>query len=78
LIDIVGEENYTDEVIDLISYSSDTSEHKHRPEGAVWPMNTGQVSEVLKLANELGFPVPPRGAGNEKGGAEKTENHGHG
>ena len=73
LIDIVGEENYTDEVIDLISYSSDTSEHKHRPEGAVWPMNTGQVSEVLKLANEYRFPVTPRGAGTGYAGGAVPE-----
>ena len=76
LIDIVGEENYTDEVIDLISYSSDTSEHRHRPEGAVWPMNTEQVSKILKLANEELFPVTPRGAGTGYAGGAVPEKGG--
>ena len=35
LIDIVGEENYTDNLIDLISYSKDASEHRHRPDASV-------------------------------------------
>jgi len=76
LIDIVGEENYTDEVIDLVSYSSDASEHRHRPEGAVWPMDTDQVSKVLKLANAHGFPVTPRGAGTGYAGSAVPEKGG--
>jgi glycolate oxidase len=60
---IVGAENFTDSLIDLISYSIDGSEHKHRPEAAVWPRSTAQVSEILNLANEASFPVVPRGAG---------------
>jgi glycolate oxidase len=63
LIEIVGEENYTDDIMDLVSYSSDASEHRHRPDGAVWPVNTEQVSRLLKLANKHLFPVIPRGAG---------------
>jgi len=63
LIDIVGEENYTDSLIDLISYSTDASEHKHRPEVAVWAQSTEHVSAILKLANEYKIPVIPRGAG---------------
>jgi len=63
LIDAVGEESYTDDLIDLVSYSSDSSEHRHRPEGAVWPMSAEQVSKILTLANEYRFPVTPRGAG---------------
>ena len=73
LIDIVGKENFTDQLIDLVSYSSDTSEHRHRPEGAVWPLNTDQVSKVLKLANEHGFPVTPRGAGTGYAGGAVPE-----
>ena len=34
LMEIVGEENFTDALIDLISYSSDASDHRHRPDGA--------------------------------------------
>jgi glycolate oxidase len=33
------------------------------PDIVVWPNNTSQVSEIMKLANELKVPVTPRGAG---------------
>jgi glycolate dehydrogenase FAD-linked subunit len=63
LIDIVGEENFTDALIDLVSFSSDASKYQHRPDGAVWARNTEQVSAIMKLANEYRIPVTPRGAG---------------
>ncbi len=63
LMEIVGESNYTDRLMDMVSYSYDSSEHKHRPECAVWPTSTEQVAAVLRLANEHGIPVTPRGAG---------------
>jgi hypothetical protein len=68
LREIVGPENYTDSLIDLIAYSKDASEHKHRPEAAVWPIDAAQVSEIMKLANEERFPVVPRGAGTSLAG----------
>jgi glycolate dehydrogenase FAD-linked subunit len=63
LIKIVGEENYTERLIDMVSYSYDASEHSHRPSCGVWPGTAEQVSEVLKLANREQIPVIPRGAG---------------
>ncbi len=63
LIEIVGEDNVTDQLIDMVSYSYDSSEHSHRPDCAVWPQNTQQVSQVLKFANENNLSVIPRGAG---------------
>ncbi|MEW6264940.1 MAG: FAD-linked oxidase C-terminal domain-containing protein [Thermodesulfobacteriota bacterium] len=63
LAEIVGSGNFTDDLIDLISYSSDASEERHRPEAAVWPRTTADVSAILKLANEKRLPVIPRGAG---------------
>ena len=69
LIEIVGEENYTDELIDLVSYAYDASDHEHRPEAAVWPESTAQVSNILSLANENRFPVVPRGAGTGLAGS---------
>ncbi|MEW5914590.1 MAG: FAD-linked oxidase C-terminal domain-containing protein [Thermodesulfobacteriota bacterium] len=63
LRDIVGPDNFTDKVIDLVSYASDASEHRGRPDAAAWPTSTQQVSEILKLANQERFPVIPRGAG---------------
>jgi glycolate dehydrogenase FAD-linked subunit len=63
LVDIVGEENFTDSLIDLVSYSYDASEHSHRPSCAVWAETPEQVSEILKLADTERIPVIPRGAG---------------
>ena len=68
LKDIVGPENFTDSLIDLIAYSKDASEFKHRPEAAVWPTSTAQISAILSLANQEKFPVTPRGAGTSLAG----------
>ena len=59
----MGQQNVTDLLIDLVSYSYDASDHNHRPEAAIWPMNTEHVSRILSLANEQRIAVTPRGAG---------------
>lgn len=69
LIDIVGQENFSDLLIDLVSFSYDASDHKHRPEAGVWPASSEEVSRILILANEHRFPVTPRGAGTGLAGA---------
>lgn len=61
--EIVGPDNFTDRLIDLVSYSYDASDNDHRPDCAVWPSTREQVSKILSLADRLGFPVIPRGAG---------------
>ena len=61
LIEIVGEKNYNDRLIDMVSYSYDASEYSHRPACAVWVETAEQVSEVMKLANREKIPVIPRG-----------------
>ena len=76
LMDIVGEENFTDKLIDLISYSKDASEHRHRPDAAVWATTTEKVSAILKLANEERFPVTARGAGTSLAGLAVPEKGG--
>lgn len=63
LVRIVGEDHATDALADLISYSYDFSQYRFRPEMAVWPRTTNQVSEILHLANSGKIPVVPRGAG---------------
>lgn len=74
LMDIVGQPNFTDALIDLVSYSYDASDHDHRPEVAVWPISAEQVSEILIMANKHRFPVIPRGAGTGlAGGAVPIE-----
>lgn len=69
LIDIVDEGNYTDNLIDMVSYSYDASEHSHRPSCAVWPGTAEQISEILKLANRERIAVIPRGAGTGLSGS---------
>ncbi len=63
LVEIAGESNVTDSLIDLVSYSYDASEHSHRPFCACWPQSAEQVSEVMRVANREKIPVIPRGAG---------------
>jgi len=69
LIEIVGEEAFTDRLIDRVSYSYDASDNDHRPDAAVWPSDTAQVSRILMLANGAGYPVIPRGAGTGLAGS---------
>ena len=69
LIDIVGPDNFTDSLIDMVSYSYDSSDHDHRPGAAVWPTTSQQIAQILKMANEERFPVTPRGAGTGLAGA---------
>lgn len=63
LIDIVGSDQYTDSLIDLVSYSYDASHFSNRPFCGVRPQTAEQISEILKLANREVIPVVPRGAG---------------
>jgi len=69
LIDIVGPDNFTDALIDRVSFSYDSSGLNRRPAAAVWIKNTSQVANVLKLANEHKLPVTPRGAGTSLTGS---------
>jgi glycolate oxidase len=68
LIEIVGEENFTDQLEELVPYSYDASMNVHRPHAAVWPESTEQVSKIVKFANEHKIPVVPRGAGTSLSG----------
>ena len=63
LIEIVGEKNYTDSLIDMVSYSYDASEHRQRPSCGVWVETAEQVAAIFRLANKENLPVIPRGAG---------------
>ncbi|MEW6374295.1 MAG: FAD-linked oxidase C-terminal domain-containing protein [Thermodesulfobacteriota bacterium] len=63
LIEIVGQENFTDSLIELVPYAYDASDHDHRPEVVIWPNSTDQISRILSLANAHHIPITPRGAG---------------
>jgi len=69
LIAIVGPDNFTDTLIDRVSFSYDSSGLNRRPAAAIWIENTRQVSDVLKLANRHQLPVTPRGAGTSLTGS---------
>ena len=68
LIEIVGQENFTDQLEELVPYSYDASMNVHRPDAVVWPESTDQVSAIVKFANEHKIPVVPRGAGTSLSG----------
>jgi len=63
LKEAVGPDNFTDRLIDLISFAKDASQNKGRPEAAVWASTREQVAAVLRIANQEKFPVIARGAG---------------
>src|SRR3990170_4610404 len=68
LIEIVGQENFTDQLEELVPYSYDASMNVHRPDAVVWPESTDQISAIVKFANEHKIPVVPRGAGTSLSG----------
>ena len=63
IVDIVGEDHYTHDIIDLVSYACDASEHCNRPLCAVFTETTEQIADLMKLANREKVPITPRGAG---------------
>jgi glycolate oxidase len=61
---IVGADNITTSMQDMICYGYDATQMEFLPDAVVHPANTEEVSEILKLANRERFPVFPRGAGS--------------
>jgi glycolate oxidase len=68
LIEIVGAENFTDQLEELVPYSYDASMNSHRPGAAVWPTSAEQIVEIVNFANENRIPIVPRGAGTSLSG----------
>lgn len=61
---IVGAEHVLTSKEDLLCYSYDaTPGFSHMPDVVVSPANTGEVSQILALANQEKIPVYPRGSG---------------
>jgi len=75
LIRIVDEDNVLTSQEDLRAYSYDGSSlWTHMPDVVVFPVNTEQVSQILKLANDNKIPVTARGGGtNVSGGSIPVE-----
>lgn len=65
---IVDKERILTEKADLTSYSYDASFGVYMPEIVVQPLTTGEVSAVIKIANEFLIPVYPRGQGTSLSG----------
>jgi len=61
---IVGKENCSDQREDLFLYAYDGMNRRYLPDMVAHPETAGQISAIVKLANEEGFAVVPRGAGS--------------
>ena len=59
----VGAENVLIEPEKVEPYGADAVKEKFPPEAVVFPENTAQMCEILRLANEYRFPVTARGGG---------------
>ncbi len=68
LKEIVGEENFTDNIADRYVYASDASVHHHMPTCVIRPGTTSEVQKILQYANQQKIPVVPRGAGSGMSG----------
>ncbi len=66
---IVGPENVSRAIEERYCYSYDASKLQAIPDCVVFPANTAEVAELMKLANREAFPVFPRGAGSGMVGA---------
>ncbi len=49
---------------ELICYSYDATGMERLPDAVVFPGDTREISDIMKLASAEGFPVIPRGAGS--------------
>src|SRR5882757_1908033 len=63
LAQIVGIENVIIDPAKVEPYGADAVKEKFPPEAVVFPESTAQMVEILKLANEVNFPVTARGGG---------------
>ncbi|SHJ07350.1 glycolate oxidase [Malonomonas rubra DSM 5091] len=61
---VVGAENVSTNQADLICYSYDATQKQFLPDVVVHPSSVEEISAIMKLANETGIPVFPRGAGS--------------
>ena len=59
---IVGQQRVSDADLDRVCHSYDATKQRAMPDVVIKPSSAQEVSEILKLANERGIPVYPRGA----------------
>jgi glycolate oxidase len=63
LEELLGTEAVLSNTEDVIMYEYDGSVEKARPEAVVFPVNTEQVSRIVKIAAKHDVPIVGRGAG---------------
>ena len=68
LKEIVGKDNFTDEIADRYIYASDSSVHQSMPACIVRLGSTEEVQKIMQYANKHKIPVVPRGAGSGMSG----------
>ncbi|MHA1250040.1 MAG: FAD-binding oxidoreductase [Candidatus Helarchaeota archaeon] len=69
LIDIVGEEWFSDHPEELLVYSYDMTENDpSMPDFVVMPRTVKEIQEIIKLANKTKTPIVPFVSGNNIGG----------
>ncbi len=64
LQEITGPEQVSAAMTDRLVHSYDATRQRWLPDFVVYAENSGQVSRIVRLANEEGIPVLPRGAGS--------------
>ncbi|MGI8554227.1 MAG: FAD-binding oxidoreductase, partial [Dehalococcoidia bacterium] len=60
---VLGRDGVYSEPGDLLTYEYDAGFESGRPDLVVLPRTTEEVQAVVRLANDAGMPVVPRGAG---------------
>lgn len=65
---IVGSPHLVTRPEAMVEFASDATKLVFPPDAVVFPGNTEEVAEILRLATQSGFPVIPRGAGSGMSG----------
>jgi glycolate oxidase len=73
---IVGKAYCSREKEDLACYAYDATARTYLPDAVLFPKNTQEISAILRLANEKGFFVIPRGSGSGMTGGSLAVNGG--
>jgi len=68
LVECVGPDRATDLPEHLVAYSYDAYTEEHRPDLVLFPVNTDEVSAIMRIADRERIPVTPRGAGTNVAG----------
>ena len=65
---IVGKKYLLTTQKEMVEFAADATKIAHMPDVVAFPENSEQISRILRLATENGFPVVPRGAGTGMSG----------